>query len=289
MPFALKLAVGALLGAVLSATGLWLGSASDDPDVTTTTAAATTLPPIAAEPAWIPEGGLRFASTILIPQEIDADDGVVTFDYELASLAGSSRFATASPSALPETWSMISENGTRYETTIDPPRRSSFADLNHYTADSVRFEVPDDFRALDIESIAVTGWRTAVPMSTVIELSSERGSTMTLSDGTVITVDTIIEQRNGTIIGFDVDAPPDPWRTTADTPFGRSATYTGSGPGWLRAATTIGGTGLTGGATGFQLMWNGPTAPPDVDVAVHTTAWMPLDATTTVYQGSANG
>ncbi|MEN8234445.1 MAG: hypothetical protein ABFR89_05925 [Actinomycetota bacterium] len=289
MPFAMKLAAGALLGAALAATGIWLGSASVDTAAPSTTLATTTLPPIPAEPAWIPEGGIRFASTILIPQEIDANDGVLTFDYELASLAGSSRFSTANPPALPETWGMTSAAGAHYETTTNPPRIDTFSELDRYTQDSARFDVPAEFESSDVRSIAVTGWRIAVPMNTVIHLSSERGSSITLGDGTVIMVDTILEQRNGTIIGFDVDAPIDPWRTAADTPFGLSTTFTGSGPGWLRSATRTGGTGLSGGATGFQLMWDGPTAPPDIALAINTTAWMPLDSTATVYEGGANG
>ncbi|MEN8115295.1 MAG: hypothetical protein ABFS21_13005, partial [Actinomycetota bacterium] len=72
MTFAVKLAVGAVLGTALSVAGLWIGSASADTEPPTTTVTTTTLPPISPEPAWIPDGGVRFASTVLIPQETEA-------------------------------------------------------------------------------------------------------------------------------------------------------------------------------------------------------------------------
>jgi hypothetical protein len=110
-----------------------------------------------------------------------------------------------------------------------------------------------------------------------------KGASATLIDGTVIRLQTVIEQSTGAIVDFDLDRPSDPWRVAIDRGFGTSTEFVGDGPGWGRASSTISGIGLSGGITGFQLVWNEPTAPDVVRVRASLVSWEPVAGAVTVW------
>ena len=169
---------------------------------------------------------------------------------------------TQLPSVLPDTWELTTATGEVIEAASDPPR-ANFVDAEPMVGvpDSIRFEVESEEDLREVTAVAVTGWRVAVPAETIVEMTGAGGATAQLHDGTVIVLDTILEQRTGTIVDFDLERPADPWRVAVDQGFGTSTEFVGAGPGWLRASSTIGGLGLQGGITGFQLVWSEATAP----------------------------
>ncbi len=283
---------GALIGLVLAAAGLWLGAhgspaqpGADQPATITTTTAARATPSV-AEPAWTAEGGVRFESTVVIVDGFDVDGSTAVLDYRLVALGSSQGFSFGGsqlPPVLPETWELVTTSGTIVDATSGPPRPSQVPtqEPQEGVADSIRFEGETDLDA--VASVKVTAWRVAVPGEVVVELPGVDGASAQLYDGTVMKINAILEQRNGAIIGFELDRSFDPWRVALDQGFGPSTQFVGDGPGWQSAASTIGGLGLTGGATGFQLMWSEPTAPETVRVLARLVSWEPLDGTVTVW------
>jgi hypothetical protein len=101
-----------------------------------------------------------------------------------------------------------------------------------------------------------------------------------------MSIQTILEQRTGALIDFDLDRPTDAWRVVVDQGFGASTEFVGDGPGWGRASATIGGTGLSGGITGFQLVWSEPSPPDVVRVRAKILTWQPLDGPITVWSAT---
>jgi hypothetical protein len=155
---------------------------------------------------------------------------------------------------------------------------------------SVRFgDLPAGAALGDIVEVAVTGWRVATPVETGFEMPGQPGSSFRLHDGTTVTLSAIIEQDSGSILDFDVASTPDVWRQVEANPFGRITTFQGDGPGWVSASSTIGGTGLSGGSTGFQLRWSEREVPPTVRVLYTAVTWVPLQGTVVVAGGGRGG
>ena len=182
------------------------------------------------------------------------------------------------PVVLPEEWELITDTGDVVAAISDPPRTTAFLEGSDDggVADSIRFETEDGSEIETVTAVRITGWRVAVPIETVAELAGVSGSSATLLDGTVMSIQTILEQRTGALIDFDLDRPSDPWRVAVDLGFGASTEFVGDGPGWGRASATIGGTGLGGGITGFQLVWSEPTPPEVVRVRASLLTWQPI-------------
>ncbi|MDH3756182.1 MAG: hypothetical protein OEU32_20140 [Acidimicrobiia bacterium] len=149
--------------------------------------------------------------------------------------------------------------------------------------------LPQDLSAAEVAVMEVIGWRSATPVDVEVEMSSDIGSTVRLFDGVTIELATIIEQESGTILDFDLAATPDPWRSRERSPFGRSSTFSGAGPGWTSSASTIGGTGLVGGSTGFQLRRTGPDVPDTIRIRYTRVAWVPVAGELAVPVGSDDG
>lgn len=290
-------AIGVVIGVGLAASGVWLGG--DSSPATDATAPTTALAPptgeAVAEPEWVP-GGVRFESTVIVPTAWDVGDGAARLDYELVALGagpGISGFGFGPAEiglvgALPESWRLTLVDGTVREAVTGPPPVSPLLDAAGGNVEaSVGFtELPDDATRDDVAHLVVTGWRVAAPLRIDLEISAEVGSVARLPDGATVVLDGVIEQRTGSIIDFDVDAIPDPWRAGERSPFGRSTRFEGIGPGWISASSTIGGTGLSGGATGFQLRWNELEIPDPIVFRYRTVAWLATEAETQVIAGT---
>lgn len=285
MHAALRGLIGAVAGAALASTGIWLGSgvrASTNPSPATTTTLVAQ-----PEPDWVPGGGIRFASTVIRPEPAESATDGVELRYQLVPLGASTG---ALPTVLPDTWVLRLGGGSLHEATTPPPRVEVEGEPTAPISASVRFDdLPAGVTAADIVEIAVTVWRVATPVETRFEMPSQPGSALRLSDGTTVTLSAIIEQDSGSILDFDVVAPPDVWRAVEANPFGRITTFQGDGPGWMSSSSTIGGTGLTGGSTGFQLRWRERQVPPTVGILYAAVAWVPLEETVVVVGEGSGG
>ena len=258
------------VGAALAGAGLWLGhdaGAASAPTVVP--AAATTSPPVTEAP-WI-DRGVRFESTVIVPFDFVVGDGTADLDYELIGLGSG---LGSLPHVLPEVWELRTDTGTTRRALTGPPQAGDFDAEPEPISGSVQFtDLPGDLELDDVVDVRILGWRVAAPVRSVIELAPEVGSTARVYDGATIVLENILEQSTGSILGFAVDAVPDPWRVDERFPFGSSTTFQGEGPGWVSASSTIGGTGLTGGATGFQLRWKEREVPDPVLIRYSTVAW----------------
>lgn len=274
MHAALRGLIGATVGAALAGTGAWLGSG----DATAVTATATTLAPAASqpvEPDWVPGGGVRFESTVIRPDPVDVADGAAELRYELFPLGAGEG---ALPVVLPDEWTIRLADGSVHEATTPPPRVNAEGEPVTISV-SLRFDdLPAGTSGDDVVEIAIAAWRVATPVETRFELPARPGSTFRLHDGTTVTLAAIIEQESGSILDFDVASPPDVWRGVEANPFGRITTFQGDGPGWVSSSSTIGGTGLTGGSTGFQLRWSEREVPPTIGIRYRAVTWAQLDA-----------
>jgi hypothetical protein len=285
MHAALRGLVGAAAGAVFAAAGVWLGGGGAGAVTTTPT---TVVTPVAeqAEPDWVPGGGIRFESTVIRPDPIEASPESAELRYELFPLGASTG---ALPVVLPDAWVLRLADGSVHEATTPPPRVDVDGEPAPITG-SVRFGgLPAGAASGDIVEVAVTGWRVATPVDTRFEMQGQPGSSFRLHDGTTVTLSAIIEQDSGSILDFDVASTPDVWRQVEANPFGRITTFQGDGPGWVSSSSTIGGTGLTGGSTGFQLRWSERQVPPMVRVLYTAVTWVPLETTVVIAGGDRGG
>lgn len=285
--------VGVIGGAALAVVVMLAVSGGEaTPPATTVSTVATTQPPSAAEPAWIEDGGVRFATTVLVPTDLSAADGVVRLAYDLVP-RGQAHFEAFDvlPAALPERWELRLDDGRVLEAETTPPLVDPSFSTNvapdRRVAATVSFEA-DATTLAQIESVVVTRWRVAVPVALDFDVPAEPGQQAVMFDGSVVTLDTLLEQRTTTILGFSMERPADPWRTEVDTPFLDSYVFRGAGPGWVSSSSAIGGTsggGSGGGSIGFQLTWGGSTAPDPIPVRFATTVWVGVDSTTVVPLG----
>lgn len=286
--------LGAAIGIGLAGLGLWFGSRDEPvgpPDEGLAGATTTTgvfVDPTPLEPMWIEEGGVRFESTVIIVDGLETDEQSAVLDYRLVSLGGSGGFffgGVRLPAVLPETWDLVTTRGDVIEAVSDAPRTGQPGDLEPLPgiSDSIRFETEDDEPLGEIAAIRVTEWRVAVPAESVVEMAGASGASAQLYDGTVMEIETILEQRTGALINFDLERPVDPWRVAIDQGFSSSTEFVGEGAGWGRASSTIGGLGLSGGITGFQLIWDESTAPEVVRVRASFVTWESLDGEVTVW------
>lgn len=293
-----KVVLGAVIGGALAGAGLLFGGAtSGETDQAVMSVSSITAPVVlpaqSNEPAWTEEGGVRYESTVIVVDGLDVTDGAAIIDYRLISLGESGELlggGTQLPGVLPANWELVTRSGGVIEATSDPPPRNQFGVDSPSSADgvedSIRFDGDQDLIRDDVIAVSVTAWRVALPLDMVVSMPGQKGASVRLHNGTVITLDTILEQRTGAILSFDLDQPPDRWRTTADQGFGLSTQYVGDGPGWQRAASTIGGIGLSGGATGFQLLWQDPTPPETVRIRIRTVEWQARDGNLVVWPTS---
>lgn len=274
-------ALGVVTGALLAVAGLWLGS-GDSPDVGAPSTNAAVRDSSVPEPEWLPGGGIRFSSTVIQPDPIEIGDGTASFAYRLLSLGAPDG---SLPAVLPDVWTLRLGDGSVFEATTPPPRPANGESAAPLSASARFTDLPATATRADVAEVAVTRWRVAVPIRTEFEIASQPGSTFRFDDGTTVTLATVIEQKSGSILDFDVTAAPDAWREVVRNPFGRITTYQGAGRGWVSASSTIGGTGLSGGSTGFQLRWSELEVPDPVRIIYTAVTWGPLEATVLISAG----
>ena len=278
--------VGLVIGGVVAGVAQRAVGGADEPTVTTTTGVTTTSTTTPLEPAWIPDGGTRFGSTVLVPVDMTSADGLVRFSYELVPLGQVQELLIdAYPGALPDTWELRLTDGRVVEASTPPPRVAVFGAepaRDRRVAATVSFEA--DVLLDDVAAIVVTGWKVPVPVEVDFEVPAKVGQQAELFDGTVVTLDRLLEQRSTTIIGFSVTRPTDPWRTELDTPFLDSYVFRGLGAGWISSSSSIGGTG-SGGSVGFQLTWGAAQSPDPVPIRFSTTPWVAIEAELVVVGG----
>lgn len=275
--------IGIGVGVGLAAGGIAMGN----PQATTSTAiplVSTTTAAAPAEPMWVAGGGARFISTVVQPISFDVDDGEAILRYQLAGLGATDGRV---PPILPELWRLTLVDGASFESTTDPPVDSHQSGGDQPAPpieDRVTFaDLPLGLSLADVARVEAVRWRSAVPVEIDIAIPSTVGASVRVFDGVTMVLATIIEQENGSILDFDVEAAPDPWRHV------ETGRFHGSGSGWANATSTFGGTGLGSGATGFQLRRTGPAVPVTIEILYSTVAWVPVEGALSVPFGGIGG
>jgi hypothetical protein len=249
-----RLFAGFVLGAALTALGLWMAPAGSSVAPPVADAPVGTVPD---EPVWISAGEARFGNSVIVGRDLTQEGDRIRFEYDLESLASGHDFVSDHDvvTAAPSVFRANLASGDAVD-----------GELLGGSSRSVSFVVPDGVTVEDITSLHLSEWRVRVPIDIEITLPSEQGASEVLPDGSIITVDTILEQTNGTIIQFDYEIPPDAWPEPRRI-FGPTPDFAGAGPGWRLASANM---GLT---RGFQLTWAGPTAPDELAIRVRTAPW----------------
>jgi hypothetical protein len=276
---AVRLMIGVLIGAVAATLGALAALAWDDGRVSatavpsTTTTAPVAVPP---EPDWLEQGGVRYESTVVLAGPLEVADGVARIDFEVATIGQNPvGFGYLQvPSPLPEVWRLTTVGGATVEATTGPPRLAqNYSETPDLPAGTVRFDLPADLGPTDIATVEVTGWRVAVPVEFEVTLDAGAGASYEMFDGTVLTLGRVLEQRDTTILDFDLDTPADPWlrwgRSTSGS-LGPISGFRPAGAGWATSGTTT--------SDGFQLTWGAPTPPSQVTIDVSLVAWVPIGA-----------
>ncbi len=236
-----RFGAGMLIGLLASA-GLGLMIRSDGNVVTTTTTVTTAAPETRTEP-WFELEEVMIGATALLPRDLNVEDGMAFFDYDLAGLGPTlsadgqeERPDLATPHgdylAMPERWVLTTASGQTVEASSGP------------FDSSVRFELPTGQE--EVASIALVGWRIAVPFGERIELPIEEGVSGSTRRGTA-TIETVLEQSISTIVQIDFDSDGDSWDTNvALLPLDSH---------WRVSGRQFGG---------LQLIWEGTDAPDSV-------------------------
>jgi hypothetical protein len=266
---------GLLIGVAATGFGLWLGSAGaggEGPGTAAETTTTTTAAAPEAEPVWDEVGETRIDSTLIIPGELSVSaDGEARLMYELRSIAQQYPATLGPyPAALPAVWLLTTVSGTTVPGETDPPNPPQTLETGTPPLrDSVSFALPEGTGADDIATVEVVEWRLAAPIEAVVTLPSTPGASFQMMDDSVVTLATILEQSNGTIFDFDLERPVDPWRVEQSQQFfGPDHTFQAVGDGWSSASFTLG--------TGFQITWQGDTAPAEIPIRVSTIEWVPV-------------
>lgn len=258
-----KIIAGAIAGFVLAALGLvlFLPDRSPADGATAGSGVESPEPTARATVPWITAGEVQFESTVLIPIEVVADDGVVVLEFDLATLAP--REEAPEPfsdgpviDALPERWALTTVSGGGTIETTDPG------------ASSVRFDVRTRLLTEHIASVRLVGWRAAVPNHERIALDVVAGASGTFGGGSEVTVAIILEQSKSTIVQLDVDQPHNRWdRIEIDA----------AGPGWRKAGRLDGG---------LQFIWDGLDVPPVLVLEQSSPTWVSVEGDLVVFEGA---
>ena len=257
-----KLIMGAIAGVVLAALGLVLFLPDHPPasGLGAESATVVTEPVTQTTVSWIAAGEVQFESTILVPTEVVADDGVATLRFDLATLVPGGGTAASIVDdlivdALPERWALFTVSGGGTIETTDPG------------ASAVRFNVRTGLLTEHIASIRLVGWRVAVPAHERIVLDLTVGASQEFAGGTDVTVATILNQQNSTIVQLSVDQPHSRWERID---------IESADPGWRKSGRLDGG---------FQFVWDGSDAPPALVLEQSSPTWVPVDGDLIVFEG----
>ena len=256
----------ALLAGVLVGGGTATLLASEEVDAgPATTTTVIGAEPVFVEAPWI-EGGVRFRSTVLLPISFVVGDGTGELEFDLVPLhwtarTGQDELLSDELPVQPEQWELTLEGGVVIEavTTLDD--------------DVVRFDVPADADAADVNTVRVTGWRLAVPVGSKLAVPVEVGARGVFPDGSSIEIDTVLEQSSSTIVQLNSTAADASW-----TGHSLGAIRT-EDPGWRTSFRF-------GQASNVQLIWEGSGAPGELVLSQIDPAWTPIDADVVVIGGA---
>jgi hypothetical protein len=233
--FAAGFLVGVIVAAVLAA-----GFGGEEQVTTTTTQTTATSVVQAVEP-WFQPGEAVIGATVVLPGQLNIEDGVAYLSFDLVGLAptllsddapSGLAMPSGDPMELPETWELTTVAGETVTASTGPSSRS------------VSFELPspDD----EVSKVTLVGWRVPVPFGESVTLSVEDGATGELRRGSV-TVTSVLEQSISTIVTVDFDREGDLWQS------------------WIVLRPRDGhwrASGRQGG--GMQLTWDGADAPDSI-------------------------
>ena len=251
-----QVAVGLFAGLAL---GVMLGLAvRSDPavDDDATAASTTTVEPVVREAPWVPNG-VRFRTTVLVPESFTVADARVELAYSLVNLGPGLEGDAGDDAggvpidvvARPEQWELQIEGA--------PPIAAS----TRPSAERVSFEVPDGTRRQDVVSMRVTGWRLAVALGSEVVLDLSDGARGEFADGTSVTVDFVLDQTSSKIVDVDVEAATDEWHGAES--FGLRA----DDARWRIA---------TQDPHRIQLIWEGGDAPDSMVLVADYPQWLPV-------------
>ncbi len=234
----------------------------DEPhsDETLGTATSTLPPTTTTEAPWL-DGGAQFRSTVVRVEAFVVGDGAAVLEFELLPLHWTAGEEAADELPVqPEHWELRTASGLAYEATTA------------LGAGAVRWDVPADLDAEDVSGVSVAGWRLAVPVASRVTLPVIPGGTARFSDGATLTIETVLEQTNSTIVQLASRRPDDPWSHTT------MASLQVADPGW-RVGSRF------GSSANIQLIWDGEGAPGQVELIQAYPVWRPLAEETLVIGG----
>lgn len=254
--------VAALAGAALAAFGLLLGGGFARVDSTSSdgAAAVTTTSAVPAVPI-IAEGESLIGNTVFVPLSLRAVGNAIVLDYSLTGLGGPTL------TAVPERFALTTAEGNEYT-----------ANLSSQEARSVRFEGAADEVAVEI---AVTGWRQRMYEEYNSTLSLVDGAT--LSDGTILEIDRVLDETVGALVYFDVT-------TGADRGFGvrqfLGPVVITSGEGWQDVVNVHDRGSPNFGAASLSVAVD--PLPDEVPIRVVARPWVEMEERVVVYSEPSN-
>ncbi|MCP3996544.1 MAG: hypothetical protein GY722_16035 [bacterium] len=230
-----RFGVGLLAGALAAVTIGFLFGGEETAAPSTTTTTTTTIAVAPGVEPWFEPGEVLIGSTVLLPRGLNVEDNMAFFDYDIAGLSPSlvaSEDLEHLATSAPEHWLLTTASG------------ATVAGFTGPFDSSVRFELP--IGESEVVSVALTGWRIAVPFGDSVELPIISGATASTRRG-AITIETVLEQTTSTIVQIEFDRGEDPWDVHVN--------LVPADPRWRSS-------GRQGG--GRQLIWEGDDAPDSV-------------------------
>lgn len=197
-----------LLGIAVLFIGLVAGACSGEAESasgqTTTTKASVPVadePTGVAEAPWVAHGEIRIGSSVITVASKALDAGSFTLVYDVTSLAPTRTVMHAegvqlSPPVLPERWVL--------ETTSGPVEATS-----SLTSDSVRFPLDSEIAFDDLISLRLESWRTIVPITYDMMVSTEISVPEHLPDDSAIQVSRTYTTEDEILVTLDVTPPVD--------------------------------------------------------------------------------
>lgn len=248
--------IAGIAGAVLAALGLWLGTASaDGGDIEPPAAASTTTTAVPV----VAEREVLIGNTLLVPVDLRIVGNATVFEYTLVPLGG------PIPVAVPERFELVAADGTTIAGGVSSEE-----------ARQVRFENAAD---VTVAEIAVVRWQQRIYEEYDHEISLTEGATLT--DGTVIGIDRILDEALGALVYFVVDE--------GDHHGFGAAGFTGplliaSGPGWQDVVdVSRGGSSFATPSLSIKV----DPVPDPVPVRVIARPWVPVEDRIVVFRPGA--
>ena len=252
--------VAALVGAALAAVGIFFGGGFERTETTPpdTIAAPSTTTTV---PAIIADGEALVGNTILVPLSVRTVGNAVVLDFSLTGLGGPTL------TAVPERFVLTAADGDEYPGT-----------LGSQESRSVRFE---DAADEVVAEIAVSVWRQRMYEEYDTTLSLIDGAT--LSDGTILEIERVLDEAVGALVYFDVT--PGANRGFGVRQFLGPLVIT-SGDGWQDVLDVHSGGSPNFGAPSLSVTVD--PLPDEVPLHVVARPWVEMEERIVVYRAPAN-